>query len=90
MTMQNIILAAAMLGGLSGCSFLGGIVDDNLPAAASAVADALETYCAAPLDERKKLHAAVVENYARNGIVITVPVFDCDGDGNPDFMPQSP
>jgi len=90
MTVRNIILAAAVFGGLSGCSFLGGVVDDNLPAAASAVADALETYCAAPLDERKRLHTAVVENYARNGIAITVPVFDCDGDGSPDFMPQSP
>lgn len=82
-------LAFPLILTLGACGTLGGIVEHNLPKAASAVADALQTYCAAPVDERKKLHAAIVANYAKNGITITVPVFDCDGDGQPDFSPQS-
>lgn len=85
---MRYLVIPALAVSLSACGTLGGLVEDNLPKAASAVADALQTYCAAPVEERKKLHAAIVANYAKNGINISVPVFDCDGDGQPDFVPQ--
>lgn len=87
--MRQIIFAAAMLGGLSACAPTLDLVEMGRPYAAETAKELALTACALPLAERQKNAVAVAAKLEEAGSPAKF-MLDCDGDGNPDFVPQSP
>lgn len=87
--MRNITIAAAAAALLTGCAILDNAFDASDEHAAAAMADAYATYCNLPVPKRQQLWPQIQANLDRRGLGHTAPVFDCDGDGQPDFDPAA-
>lgn len=85
---KNIaIFAAAAL--VTGCAALENAFDASDEHFAAGMADAFATYCSLPVAKRQQLWPQIQANLDRRGLGLTTPVFDCDGDGQPDFDPKA-
>lgn len=85
--MRKIILAAALAGGLSACAPTLDLIEAGRPYAAETAKELALTACSLPMPERQKNAAAVAAKLAEAGSNIKFTL-DCDGDGQPDFLPQ--
>lgn len=83
-------LGAALLAAVSvtGCSLFDKGFDAAKDESAKRIADAYAAYCALPVPYRQRLYPLIQAEVDRQGLGRTVPVLDCDFDGEPDFDPD--
>lgn len=87
MTLRNILIAAALAGGLSACANAIDVLDQGRPYAAETAKELVLAECALPLYLRKANADAVAGKLLDAGSPATF-LLDCDGDGLSDFPPQ--
>lgn len=84
MTFRSIIIAGAMIGGLSACAPTLDLIEHGRPYAARTASELVQAECALPLAERQK-NAEAVEAYLASAGHPAKFTLDCDGDGVPDL-----
>jgi len=86
--MRNILIAAALALGLSACAPTLDLIEAGRPYAAETAKELALTACSLPMPERQKNAEAVAAKLAEVGSTIKFTL-DCDGDGQPDFLPPA-
>lgn len=89
MTFRNILLAACLGGLLSGCALFTDANDASREYTAPAVAETYAFRCNNLGRSARMLDwAAIQKQLDASYPGMAAPIFDCDGDGTPDFTAQ--